>query len=395
MEGVNSEQTMPEVNLAVISDLHCRLATDPRESFLTVGGARKPSNRHPVESCIDLIQKEQLRADALLLPGDFANRASLEGLSQGWDYSVELGRHLQVKALVPTIGNHDIDSHRQRLEPVFDAVRNMRVDFPFAEEAENRRFFSDGYALVHLPGLDVVVINTVIDQTDANSAKRGTFGLTRIQQMEQEVASKLHAPVRVALMHHHPLLHSGTFLEDTDVLPTGDHLLAALRRIGCRLVIHGHKHFARLTYIDQLAVMASGSFSAQLFEYASSMGNTFHMVRLEGNEVAAVKGQIRTWVFRLGQGWKEAHEDRDGIPFLSGFGRRSSITDIVTALTTLGSNDGQRDRFIQTQVEEVAPDIAYLTPSEREEINRSLRLANLRLGSFLNGKLELWREFNP
>jgi hypothetical protein len=186
--------------------------------------------------------------------------------------------------------------------PVVEAVQNLRVDFPFPDENENRRFFAEGYAVIRLPNVEVIAINTVIDQTDAVSAKRGTFGLPRVERMQRALQGQLHTPIRVALMHHHPLLHSGTFLEDTDVLATGDQLLTALRHLGCRLVVHGHKHFARLTYVDHLAVMASGSFSAQLYEYGTSMGNTFHMIQLDGDEVMNVKGQIRTWVFRLGQG---------------------------------------------------------------------------------------------
>lgn len=387
---------MPEVNLAVISDLHCRLRDDPRESFLTVGSPRKPSSRHPVQAAIELIDRERLIADVLLLPGDFANRASPEGLSQGWDHSLELARHLHTAAVVPVIGNHDIDSHRTRPEqPVFEAVQNLRVGFPFTDENENRRFFADGYALIRLHNVEVIAINTVIDQNDAASAKRGTFGLPRIVRMQRDLEGQLHGPIRVALMHHHPLLHSGTFLEDTDVLATGDQLLTALRQLGCRLVVHGHKHFARLSYVDRLAVMASGSFSAQLYEYGTSMGNTFHMIQLDGDDVMNVKGQIRTWVFRLGQGWKEAHEDRDGFPFIAGFGRTSSMPDLMNALRMLGASDIARDRFSEEQVKEVAPDIAYLTPSERQEINRSLNGSNLSLASYIKGKLELWREFNP
>src|SRR5438046_2376165 len=99
------------VTFAVVSDLHCRLASDPNDSFLRVGALRSPSSRHPVEALLDLIDREQLRADGLLLPGDLANRARLEGLSQGWDYSLEIGRKLAVKMVVPVIGNHDVDSY--------------------------------------------------------------------------------------------------------------------------------------------------------------------------------------------------------------------------------------------------------------------------------------------
>lgn len=210
---------MPQIKLAVVSDLHCQLRNDPRESFLIVGESRRPNSRHPVSAALDLIRHEGVEADVLPQPGDFANRASPEGLSQGSYFSLELGRALGAGTLVPVIGNHDIDSRRQNpAVPVFSGVQNLRDDFPFADATENMRFFAEGYALLQRPDLDIIAINTVIDHTDEASAKRGKFGVDRIERMELELASRMTAPLRIAVMHHHPLLHTGTFLEDTDVL---------------------------------------------------------------------------------------------------------------------------------------------------------------------------------
>ena len=39
-----------------------------------------------------------------------------------------------------------------------------------------------------------------------------------------------------------------------DVMPTGDDLVAALRRLGCRLIIHGHEHIPRLTTINSVSI---------------------------------------------------------------------------------------------------------------------------------------------
>ncbi len=278
---------------------------------------------------------------------------------------------------------------------MFFGVQNLRDDFPFADATENMRFFAEGYALLHRPDLDIIAINTVIDHTDEASAKRGTFGVDRIERMELELASRMTAPLRIAVMHHHPLLHTGSFLEDTDVLATGDRLLAALRRLGCRLVVHGHRHFARLSYVDQMAVLASGSFSAQLFEYGTSMGNTFHLITLEGSSPLDLKGQIRTWVFRLGKGWKEANEDRDGFPFVAGFGRRATLPTIVEALVALASTEPVRDRFTEEQVMASCSDVVYLTPTERADVNLALHTNGLTLDSFIKGRLELWRVYIP
>ena len=342
---------MPTATFAVISDLHCRLAGDSNDSFLTVGGLRTPSSRHPVQALLDLIDQEELTADALLVPGDLTNKARLEGLQQGWEYALEIGRKLQVPHVIPAIGNHDIDSHRTDPQhPVFHAVRNLRPEFPFRNLPDVQSFFADGYCLLRVGEAEIIVINTVVDHTDAASAKRGAFGVDRIERMERALQGTFATPLRGALMHHHPVLHTGTFLEDTDVIPTGDALLTSLRRLGCRFVIHGHKHFTRLSYVDGVAVLASGSFSAMLHEFGTSVGNTFHIVRIQGDQPNNVRGVVHTWVFRYGWGWRRSNADHAGFPFSSGFGRTSSLGEIIDGLKRLGEADVTRTRFLESDV---------------------------------------------
>jgi predicted MPP superfamily phosphohydrolase len=201
---------MPQVKLGVISDLHCRLATDATDSFLKVGSSRVPSGRHPVQALLELIDQENLTVDVLLVPGDLANKACQEGLNQGWDYCLEIAAKLNARFIVPVIGNHDIDSKRLRPDDaVFGQVRNMRPDFPFVLPANNQSYFSDGYCVLSEGDVEFIALNTVIDQIDEVSAKRGTFSGARIEQMETVLSRSLLAPLRIALMHHHPILHSG------------------------------------------------------------------------------------------------------------------------------------------------------------------------------------------
>lgn len=385
---------MPQATFAVVSDLHCRLETAANDSFLTVGAPRLPSDRHPVESLLELIDREHLTADALLVPGDLTNQASREGLQQGLEFVLEIGRKLQVP-VIPVIGNHDIDSHRlDPSSPPLEMVRTLRKGFPFSDEGATHSFFSEGYCLQQVADAQLVAINTVIDHSDAASAKRGIFGISRIEEMERALKNRITSPIRGALMHHHPMLHSSPFLKDTDVIEAGDALLGALRRLGCRFVIHGHKHVTKLSYIDGIAVLACGSFSAMLGKVGTSIGNTFHSIAVTGNAPDQVRGIVRTWVFQYAAGWSRSNLRYKGFPYLSGFGRTASIGDIVGALQTLAeSRDG--DRFSQDQVLAAAPDAEYLTPSEREDVNLALSANGLKLDDYDNGHLELWRSYTP
>lgn len=386
---------MPSATFAVISDLHCRLENSADDSFLTVGAPRVPSSRHPVESLLQLIHDEKLATDALLVPGDLTNRANREGLNQGWEYALEVGRKLNVP-VIPVIGNHDIDSHGiYPPNPPLHIVRTLRPGFPFAEDKEVQRFFSDGYCLLDVGAAQLIAINTILDSTDKESAKRGTFAIDRIDKMERALQGQLTSSLRGALMHHHPILHAGPFLRDTDVIQTGDVLMAALNRLGCRFVIHGHKHFTRLTYVDHIAVLACGSFSAMLREFGTSIGNTFHVLSVNGDSPEEVRGTVKTWVFQYGSGWSRSNLRYKGFPFQSGFGHTTPVPTIIDALLSLARSDLEESRFTEPRVLTAAPDAEFLTPTEREDVNRNLSQQHLKLDDYDDGHLELWRSYAP
>jgi hypothetical protein len=160
-------------------------------------------------------------------------------------------------------------------------------------------------------------------------------------------------------------------------------------------VIHGHKHHTRLSYVDEMAVLACGSFSARLGDFGSSIGNTFHILCVSGDRHEDVRGTLKTWVFLYGSGWSPSNLQYKGFPFHSGFGRTTPIHAIVNALKVLAESDADQSRFMEPQVLAVAPDAGFLTPSEREEVNRILTEQHLKLGDYDDGHLELWRSYAP
>lgn len=392
---------MPQATYAVVSDLHCRLATDHDDSYLVVGAPRLPAGRHPVESLLVLLRAQNITADALLIPGDLANRASREGLNDGWNLSLEIGHQLGVGAIVPVVGNHDISTHptappEPPAPPPFEHVQNLRQDFPFSDPAANASYFAHGFCVVRVGDTEILALNSVIDQTSPETAKRGGFSATRIAYMEHALAGTLHSPFRVALLHHHPMLHTGPYLNDNDVIENGDELRASLRRLGCRLVVHGHKHTARLSFVDSMAVFGSGSFSAKIFDYApTAMRNTFHIVHVEGDGPANIRGRIQTWNYFHLTGWQRADTKYTGFPYQTGFGHSTTIPDLANALIALSLTDPTRNRFVEPEVLGCAPDVQFLTPQEREELANIIGESDLNLESPGQGYFELWKEYRP
>jgi 3',5'-cyclic AMP phosphodiesterase CpdA len=90
------------VRIAVLSDLHCHLAGQPLESFLTVGSLRRVRNQHPIEALLHLIGTDPVAATAqvVVVPGDFANRMSQEGFSQAWSYVLEVAAALKAAHVI-------------------------------------------------------------------------------------------------------------------------------------------------------------------------------------------------------------------------------------------------------------------------------------------------------
>jgi hypothetical protein len=180
------------------------------------------------------------------------------------------------------------------------------------------------------------------------------------------------------------------------VIPNGDVLLAALHRLGCRLVVHGHKHIARLSYVNNMAIFGSGSFSAKIFDYApTAMRNTFHIVHVEGDGPHDVRGRVLTWNYFHVTGWQRADTRYTGFPYQAGFGRSTTISELANALITLSSADPSKNRFLEPDVLGCAPDVQFLTPQEREELATIISQHDLNLETHGQGHFELWKEYRP
>lgn len=378
------------VRLAVMSDLHCRPAGPISDSLLAVGGLRLPPEQHPVQALVDIIRSKGWKADALLVPGDLTNKAAQEGLSQGWDFALEVGRELGA-VVIAVLGNHDVDS--KRLQPQRDAfyiARNLHPDFPFRGEQQRQSFFSDGFCIIDLAEhVQIVLVNTVIDHDNEETAKRGSFDMARIAKMRGVLRERLHTPLRMAMMHHHPILHTGSYLSSADVIPTGDALLSALRESGCKLVLHGHKHITRLTTVDGVTVFAAGSFSALLMQFSSVTGNTFHLIDVSQDW----EGVIRTWVFQLGRGWHPSNSEYTGFPHAAGFGCTQSTSELAKRLVSVFNGKVTESRVRHSDIIAAVPTLRYVTPVQFGELNALLAQQGLEVPDWESGDFTLWKEY--
>jgi predicted phosphodiesterase len=385
-----SSSNAKRLSIAIVSDLHCCAPQEgPRKSFLIAGSKRTPIGQHLVQSLLALIDKHKMKADVVICPGDLSHQVCQAGMVQAWEYLGEIQRKLGSPELLATVGNHDVDSRKLNSADAFDLPKTFHPDFPRPDSSAKDMFWGRGFYQAQFSDTaSFVVLNTVIKHIDHASAERGTFDISFIEGLKQFLDSNhpdqgcSDPPIRVGVMHHHPIVHSTAHFGSTDVLEFGDQLLDVLGEFGYQFIIHGHRHEPRITRhqsqsLSQL-VFAAGSFSAQLGELASRTKNLFHHVELEAEGAqSGIVGRIRTWEFTFGVGWQEATEQSARLPYESALVSPMPTvqTDILIQLCDQCTGGVMRLPDIQEQ----CPQLLKLLPSEVNHHIEMLRSRGYKL----------------
>jgi len=285
-----------------------------------------------------------------------------------------VARELHSTALVCTLGNHDVASRSMGGDP-FASAKRVHLDFPL-EHVLSDQFWAQGFCIKDLgASADVVVINTAYHHYSEKEARSGTFPDSQLVRLDEVLTGRPSPPIRIALLHHHPVLHSFAGFDSADVLPTGDELIRVLAKHRCHMVIHGHKHHPRLhrelVGTTSIFVLASGSLSAYLNELGSRTRNVFHLATIEVPPAGGLTGTVRTWEFNYARGWNPTsiissefpHEARFG-PFpATGLGARicnglRTETASWVAQARLRSLFPELDALIPEELQSLARDIA-------------------------------------
>jgi predicted phosphodiesterase len=381
-----------DISMAVVSDLHCHELLPTQESWLIAGSRRKPAGNHPIQAVISLIESISLKADVLICPGDLANRVSSQGMMQSWDHLRELRDVIGAKLLLTTLGNHDVDCLKKHGGDPFDIPRNLHENFPALTEADRQSFWHDGFYFAKGPGdSEFLVLNTVIAHTDEASAKRGTFDHDRITRLSEALKKRGTARHRIAVMHHHPILHSSTRFNSSDVLEFGDQLLSLLSANNYDLVIHGHRHDPRITRqtagMFDYFVFAAGSFSAVLKELSTWTRNLFHIVNLRRDKFSGrIEGEVRSWEYYKGSGWRPATSVSASLPHIASFSAPRPIIGIPEIIKRCDAAEGLLLR--KNELESAFPELFLLLPSEIAAIENDLLKNGIKLTLNTDGTID-------
>jgi hypothetical protein len=365
-----------ETTVAVLSDLHCHHESSGfAESLLVTTTPRKPTGQHPVSALLDLIKLEKLQADALLMPGDIANKVDPQGMISGWAFVNEIANSLQATVIAPTLGNHDVISRNPSDDP-FSLAKALHPEFPSSTEHIYNEFWANGFCIVEGTNFRIAIVNSVASHTNEASAKRGLVSDLQLAQLKRALESVTPKPFQVAVCHHHPILHEDIGLGTSDIMVNGSLLVELLSGHGFHLLVHGHKHHPKLSYVagaEPLPILAAGSFSAGMKNgLASRTRNVFHVITLSrASTSAGVYGLIRTWQFQHSRGWTPASSSATDFPHKAGFGCYSRPGELAEKVEAVFRHLN-RPIVKWTEIASAIPELRFVIPVTLAEIQRTL-----------------------
>ena len=395
MVDATEQETGPvEVVFAILGDPHF---TEEHGSHLKInkGGDLASDNPkvNPWAGLNHLIGSQALRADAILCPGDIAFQNSAITLSAGWKHIVDLGRRLKCAHVICATGNHDVTSRSMSDTLKKAVIRNLKAgnglfeqlkllhppypsvatgDSDHAQGRDHRvRYFGAGLVLVTAPKYQVLIFNSCCEHGhDEFEHERGTFPPSAVGELKAALTQCDASKISVAVMHHPPEPHTQDGAGAHDFVDNGQELLKLLADQGEWLVVHGHKHEARLGQASgsgfQPIVFGAASLAIHIESTRGTVRNQFYLltVRLEAR---GLTGKFQTWDWYTGRGWEPAKPEGDGIYDGAAFGARDVhrvITDI-SSLTALPMDWSEVIRQV--------PDADLLSPEARNQVRRRLQ----------------------
>jgi len=359
------------VKVAVMSDLHCHASTELHwDSVLHSDGLKTPKNHHPVEALKLLIERSDLSSNVIVAPGDLTNKVNKQGLLSGWSFVKSVGKALGCTMAVATVGNHDVDSQGLHDEGVFGIAKRVGDDFPVPSGTAWDQFWARGFCFLDSSDIRVLVVNSVLQHHDEPKAKRGEWAVEQVEALKDSLAARKPHPLEIAVVHHHPVSHPDLGFTDDQLMVRGDLLVEALADAGFAMIIHGHKHHARLRYLNRgvakLIVFASGSFAAIDHKgmLASDTRYLFHIVEfcphLDGAP-SSESGLVHSWDWHASKGWRPSTMSSADFPHLCGFGCVNPIDEIASAIA---AQVGDQDRVFWDSIQPEMPQLSFLTPDD-------------------------------
>lgn len=395
--GMNSDSEAPEtpkVRFAVISDVHAVTGNAERHETHAREETKDDPSVNPFAAVRRLIEhsqqendQEPLLADALLCPGDLANRMNKDGLRYAWEELKTIADLLGAERVIATAGNHDIVRLEDMPEDADDdawvaSLRALTPEFPSADSSEAQRYFLDDFTVVEGERWRVVALNSCASYTNPGQSWHGKIEEKTLQHIEAKIGAS-RKDVNILMCHHHPVEWAHLSSKDTSYMEGGNKLMGALERNdpGRWIVLHGHRHVPALGYAGEASSgpvrMSAGSLAVLLGPQGrGDATNQFYTLEFDLDETASLDligaGRFRAWDWAQEKGMTPAAQSTE-LPGSGGFGFRRDAHDLASMCKTYLAQEGRRSATWQELLDD-NPRWAYVAPRDLSMLRRTLEL---------------------
>ena len=372
------------MKIAIISDMHCchsKSKNGTNDSYLTSDLLRTPPERHHVQSLIKTIRDEKLIADVVLVLGDLTNKLDTQGFISAWGFVNEIAKELNAQLVIPTLGNHDVNWMKTKkttntnAAPHDELAKNIAPSFPYSDQQLKDEFFANGFVHIAHKNWHFLVFNSAFNMQTEKEAERGELSAYQISHAQNKINHINRHEPKVFILHHHPILHEDVTWHTSDITNGAEAFMKLVETSIPAVVMHGHKHQARLTGLA-VPVFAAGSFSAiPKGNLAGHNPNMFHLADLEMID-NTICGSINTWIHETTTGWFQDSASKTRFPCKCGFGCTMEFSAIINKLILLFANESSLE---WTEAIKKIPQLRYLSPKQLEKLTETLITKNFKV----------------
>jgi 3',5'-cyclic AMP phosphodiesterase CpdA len=379
-----------QLRVLVVADLHCttRPPGDDAGSWLTTTTPRTVRD-HPLVGLAALL-KPSTEIDLVLCAGDLCDKADPTALEYVW-------RELHILAdalgapLIATAGNHDLDSrHKLEIDPR-GVLYDLEPPFPAGDAASRDEYWARNYVIVDAPARRtdpplwrVVSLNSAAfhgyTADGSPELDHGRVSARTARRLEGDLAARSRARNSILLVHHHLEQLPDVDLDDRSQIQDADHLAGVLERTGPWLVVHGHKHHARVLYARgsgaSATIFSAGSLAAYSFGQLSTIGGANQAYVLEFRSQEGLETldlglaiTFNSWNWRPNYGWRPASTDA-GLPGQGGFGWRTDPRRLSARLAKSVHEKGAP--LDEAELLSLEPRLVHLAPRDVELLVQNL-----------------------
>jgi hypothetical protein len=339
----------------------------------------------------------------VICPGDLSHQVDQAGQGFSWEFLKRAAQLSCDKLLISTTGNHDVDSRYQTgdidakgllldLKPSYPIVRSVGTKCPEDEQCE-LEYWARNFCFVSSGACRFVVLNSCayhgVGKSDAPEYEHGRISARTLAHLKIALETddsrldglELPRPALNVLVCHHHLEKDGSLEDQDQSQMVGAHaLLQTLSSSdhGRWLVIHGHRHRARLFQPGGTTgpwVLSAASFSATRDrDYENRSPNQAHLIEIDfaGMERLDLRpaGTIQSWTWTPPMGWLSERFEPGGLPPLTGFGFRGSIDALAHNISDF---IGTLPRRTWPDVCQSLPMASYVSHDQLTELRKVLK----------------------